>query len=117
MEEKLVRDNTEIWIHSLPVDFDKREAPVQYRFMVKLIDDYFEILAGEELKELKHLIGLLVYVYRSDVSNDKIDEAVEKVFEKLSNIPTLKKPLSDIHAEMPPEDQKKMEMCVAKGLN
>jgi hypothetical protein len=111
-----VTDNTDIWIHSLPIDFDENEAPKQYKFLLYLIDNYFDYLAGPGMKDLAHLVNLMIQFYRSPNSNDELNSEIEKIFVKISKIEAVKDKLSEIHETLNEEDRNKMEQCVSNTL-
>lgn len=80
LEARIVRDNTDIWIHSLPIEFEKSEAHKQYGFLLFLIKNYFDYLAGPGMKDLSHLVKLMVNFYRSMNSTDELNKEIEEIF-------------------------------------
>lgn len=116
LEARIVRDNTDIWIHSLPIDFDQAEAEKQYGFLLYLIDNYFDYLAGPGMKDLSHLVNLMLSFYRSPNSTEALNSQIEKIFIKISKIEAVKDKLSEIHENLGQEDKNKMEMCVSKAI-
>jgi uncharacterized protein YheU (UPF0270 family) len=116
LEAKIVRDNTDIWIYSLPIDFDAEEAKRQYGFLLYLIKNFFDYLAGPGMKDLGHLMTLIVQFYKSPKSSDQLDQEIESIFESISKVEAVKIKLSEIHNTLNAQDKIKMEKCLSKAL-
>jgi hypothetical protein len=116
MEARIIRENTEIWILSLPLEFQHQQGIRQYTFMLQLIDKYFEQLAGDKMQDINHLIELMFFVYQSNYSTIETNSKVEKLFNKLYSVDLIKHKIQVMHERLSPDLKKKLEACLKKCL-
>jgi len=113
MEVSIVRENTEIWLHSMPEEFEEEEGKKQYSFMIWLLENYFSSFLSESQAGIMKFLKVAIEIYRSKYSSDELNTRIEQLIIKISNNPSSKSIIKQLHESLPLQDRKKLEMCVS----
>jgi hypothetical protein len=82
-EEKL-RDNTMIWIYSLPIMYDKKHSVQQHAFLCHLVEQYPDTFFSERsVSDSAVVLQRLVSIYNSDYSDEELNQRILTILSHL----------------------------------
>ena len=74
-----LKETTEKWVHFLPIEEDRSEGKEQYELLCEIILKRSDIIVGDNNKNLPQIIKVLSKAYKTNFSEEKIDENINLI--------------------------------------
>lgn len=77
----------DIWLSGLPIEFLSNEAIKQHNLLIDLLLNEADLVIGRDKRNLSRVILLLIRIYKSDVSDDGLNNQIKNLLEgmKMNN--------------------------------
>ena len=68
-----MRENAESWVYGLPIVYNSKDFLSLHEFFIYLMENYLEMIAGEQGENMSKLLAICIKIYDSEASNGQLN--------------------------------------------
>ena len=92
--------------------FNQSEAPELHEFFVYLVENYLEMIAGDQGENMGKLLASCIKIFESESSNAQLDQRIKRILSKYYQIEELQQTWKELLEGINEEYKTKLQKCI-----